>query len=118
MNQPEETSTQFEQDLTRAMRPVDPPEGFAERVLARAQTQPVPRARILAMPARMRVWAGGAIAAVLAIGAFVGQQVHIRQERRKAEVAQQQFETALRITDETLDQVRLQLQEAGVRVQR
>ena len=113
-----EKLTEFEQQLTQAMRRVDPPEGFAERVLARAKTQQVSPTNLLVMPARVRVWAGGAIAAVLAIGAFVGQQVHVRQERHKAEVAQQQFETALRITDETLDQVRLQLQEAGVRVQK
>jgi hypothetical protein len=68
------------------------------------------------MPARLRVWSGGAIAAALVAGVFAGQQVHERRERQKAELAEQQFETAMRITDQTLDQVRLQLQQAGVPV--
>jgi len=46
--------------------------------------------------------------------------VHLRRERERAELAQrrteaaQQFETAMQITDQTLTQVRAQLQQAGV----
>ena len=116
MNQHKEPLTQFERVLTQAMRGVDPPEGFAERTMARAQAQASerPRAKILTMPRRMRSWATGAIAATLLAGVFVGDQVHVRRQRERAELAQQQFEQGIRITDETLDHVRMQLQQAGV----
>lgn len=115
MNQPEETLTKFEQELTEAMRAVDPPEGFAERTMARAQANEQPPAKVLAMPGRLRLWAGGAIAAALLAGALVGEQVHLRHEREQKEMAQQQFEAAMRITDQTLESVREQLAQAGVR---
>lgn len=115
MNQPEETPTQFEQQLTHAMRAVDPPEGFAERVLARAQAAEQPRARVLAMPRRRPLWASGAIAAALLVGVFIGEQTHLRHQREQAELARQQFEAGMRITDEALDHTREQLAQAGVR---
>ena len=61
-----------------------------------------------------RAWVGGAIAAALVLGAFVGDQVHVRRERERAALATQQFETATRVTDHALDQVRAQLARAGV----
>ena len=115
MNQPEESFTKFEQELAQAMRGVDPPEGFAERVLARAQASERPRARVLAMPARLRLWASGAIAAALLVGVFAGDQLHARHQREQAQLAQQQFEAGVRITDEALEHTREQLAQAGVR---
>jgi len=56
---------------------------------------------------------GSAIAAVLVLGCFVAERVHV--ERQKAELAQQQFETAMRVTDHALDQTRVQLERAGLR---
>jgi len=120
VNQHEETLTRFERELMQAMRAVDPPEGFADRVMARAQAAEKPRARVLAMPWRGRFWMSGAIAAAVLGGALIGEQVHLRRERERAELAQrrteaaQQFETAMQITDQTLTQVRAQLQQAGV----
>lgn len=116
MNQHDESLAQFEQDLRQAMRGLDPPEGFAERVLARAEASEATRARVLTMPRRRPLWAGGAVAAAMLVGAFVGQQTHLRHERERAELAQRQFEAGMRITDETLDHVREQLQQAGVSV--
>lgn len=120
MNQ-REPFTKFEQELTEAMRPVEPPEGFAERVLARAEADEAPRARVLTMPLRVRAWSTGAVAAALLVGSFLGEEAHLRHERQKAEmerqraeVAQQQFETAMRITSETLDHARAQLARAGI----
>jgi hypothetical protein len=123
VNQPEELLTKFEQELTQAMRAVDPPAGFAERTMARAQAQEQPPARVLRMPSRSRFWMNsGAIAAMVLAGAFFGEQTHLRHERERAEMAQRQteqaqrqFETAMQITDQTLEQVQLQLQQAGVR---
>jgi hypothetical protein len=55
---------------------------------------------------------GGAIAAVLATGVFVGAHVHEQHERRA--VAQQQFATAERITDEALARTRAELEQRGI----
>ena len=98
------------------MRAVDPPEGFADRVMARAQLPAPAQAKVVRMQPRARPWISGAIAAALLAGVYVGDQMHLHHERERAELAQQQFETAMRITDETLDHVRLQLQQAGVRI--
>lgn len=114
LNQPGESFAELEEYLTHALRRVDAPIGFAERTMARAKDSPLPRGKVLVMPSRLRAWSSGAIAAALAVGVFVGEQVHVRNERQKAELAQQQFEAAMRITDQTLQQVRVQLQLAGV----
>jgi hypothetical protein len=118
MDQPEELNqgefAELERELRRALQRVDAPQGFAERTMARARGAGAPRGRLLVMPSRLRTWGSGAIAAVLVAGVFIGQQVHERRERERTEAAQEQFEAAMRITGETLDQTRLQLQEAGV----
>ena len=120
-NPPEQMTEDFadlERQLRQALRPVDPPAGFADRVIARTRTdaaaQPK-RARILMFPAlRSRVWIGSAVAAMLLVG-VAGEQAHQRMEqRRKAEEAQKQFETALKVTDRALDHARQQLQRAGI----
>ena len=120
MNQPEElVPREFERELTLALHRVAPPDGFAGRVLARlesAQTEPaVPvRAKVVMMTPRPRIWASGALAATLIGAALIGQQVRVRHQRQQVAIAQQQFETAMRITDQTLEQTRQQLQQAGV----
>ncbi len=105
----------FERQLTRALRHVDAPEGFAARVIEHAATAekllPVPP-RFLTP--RIRAWAGGAIAAMLVLGLFAAEQVHVRHEREQIALAQQQFETAMRVTDHALDQTRVQLERAGL----
>jgi len=109
----DEVQDEFEQELGRRMRRVDPPEGFAERLLERAAAQTPLRAKVLTMPRRtvFRAWIGGAIAAALVTGVFVGEQ---RLQERKAEVARQQFETAMRVTDRALDPTRASLQRVGL----
>ena len=114
MNQSEEKWDKFEEQLAQAMRRVDAPEGFAERVLERAAQPEARRAKVLAMPRRVRAWAGGAIAAAVLAGVFVTHEVRLRDQRLEAERAQQQFETAMQITDLALDHTRRQLQRAGV----
>lgn len=115
LNQPDESFKQLEQYLTEALRRVDAPEGFADRVMARARRAPA-RAKILTMPLRARAWLGGAIAAALLAGVFVGDQVHERRERERADTAQRQFEAGMRITDAALEHTRDQLRRAGVLV--
>lgn len=108
----------LEYELRNALRPVDPPAGFADRVIARARAEapvaPKP-ARILAFPSlRSRVWIPSAIAAMLLV-VVAGEQVQQHMEqRRKAEEAQKQFETALQVTDDALDHARQQLERAGI----
>ena len=110
LNQPE-SFAELEQQLTRGLRPVAPPEGFADRTIARLQPAAPARAKVVTM--RPRLWASGAIAATLLAGVFVADETHVRHQRQKAELAQQQFDAAIRITDQTLDHVRQQLQQAG-----
>ena len=100
---------QLEHRLTRAMQHVDPPLGFADSVMARATT--ASRRNVLVMSPRAGAWITGAIAAMLALGVFTGERVHQRHERERAN---QEFETATRITDQALAHTREQLQRAGV----
>ena len=113
MNQPEELNTEFEIKLMEAMRAVDPPTGFADRILAQSQPTQPSRAKIFVMP-RSRNWASGAIAAALLAGVVLGEQMHLRHQREEAALAQRQFEAAMRITDHTLEHTREQLQRAGI----
>jgi hypothetical protein len=118
VKQPEALNTEFEQHLTEALRPVAAPDGFADRVMARVHSPAAARAKVVTMPLRARPWIGGAIAAVLLVGVYTGvhtgEQAHQRRERERAERAQQQFDAGMRITDQTLEHVRLQLQQAGI----
>ena len=117
---------EFEAALSRAMKRVEVRAELSAKLLVLADEAEEKRVaagggmrllklsnggRVLAFP-RQRAWMGGAIAAVLAIGVFVGQQAHERHERRVE--AQRQFETAERITDQTLERTREQLRQAGI----
>jgi hypothetical protein len=112
--EPDLRLAEFELQLARAMRCVDAPEGFAARVLERA-TSPAAQTVIVMRPRsgllRMQAWSGGAIAAVLALGMFGAEQLHLRREREKAD---QQFAVAVQVTDHALAQTREQLQRAGL----
>jgi hypothetical protein len=123
VNQPEEwdeletgeSLDEFEQHLQLALRRFDAPEGFADRVMARATANARSRAKVIAMRPRVRAWMSGAIAAALLGGVFVTQQVRVRHQREEAQLAQQQFEAGMRITDQALEHAREQLAQAGVR---
>ncbi|SEG21932.1 hypothetical protein SAMN05421819_2248 [Bryocella elongata] len=131
---------EFEQQLARALRRVDAPEGFAARLMDRAakgDTAPVVNVPVVEVPAvevpgrspgpspksgfgRMFViprrqwlgWASGAIAATLVAGIFTGQHLHEQHERRAA--AEREFDTSMRIRNEALEHVRQQLAEQGI----
>jgi hypothetical protein len=124
VNQPEELTSEFEARLdlalTQALRAVDAPDGFADRLLARAAQDAKPTARVLPMPARLRNWTVGAIAAGMLFGGVAGEQRYQRHRREQA--AERQFETALQITAETMQQTmqqtREQLAQSGLQVTR
>jgi hypothetical protein len=121
-NLPEDENAQsladFAEHLTQALRWVDAPEGFADRVMARARVEERPPVRVLMMKPRQQAWIGGAIAAALLAGVFGAEQIQVRQQRQQAALAQQQFEAGIRITDDALVHARDQLERAGVGVGR
>lgn len=118
LNNSGESFEELERYLAQAMRHVDAPEGFADRVMERAKAAAPAKAKVLMMPSRPRLWVGSAIAAALLMGAFVGDEAHERHQREKAEVAQKQFEAGMEITDRALEHTRDQLERAGVMVGR
>ena len=113
-HQPAEALAELEQYLTQALRPVDPPTSLTDRILARVGSPRQGKANVLKMAAHTRVWASGAIAAAIVAGFLVGGQIHARRERQKFELAQRQFDAALKITSDTLEQTRQELQQAGI----
>jgi hypothetical protein len=120
VKQPEEwndfelMSPEFEARLAQALRPLAAPDGFADRVMARAAQSTAPRARIFAMPTRTRMWAITATAAALLFGGVLGEQSRIRHQREQT--AERQFEAGLTITAEAMQQTREQLRESGVQL--
>jgi negative regulator of sigma E activity len=90
-------SKDFEQQLREALRPVDPEEGFDQRVMARIAREP-DRSR-----AKVTRRVAVALAASMAFAAIVG--THEWQERREREglEARRQLIEALRLTGEKLD---------------
>jgi len=123
---------EFEQALSRAMQRVEVPAETSAKLLALAQEAEQKRVhagdglrlirfsnsgRVLAMPRlpQTRAWMGGAIAAVLAMGVFAGAHIHEQHEQHERQMmAQQQFEAAERITDETLARTREQIERKGI----
>ncbi len=116
LNNPGESFEELERHLARAMRRVDAPEGFADRVMERAKAEGPAKAKVLMMPSRQRYWVGTAVAAALLAGVFVGDQQYDRRRQERAEVAQKQFEAGMQITDRALEHTRQQLERAGVQV--
>jgi predicted Zn-dependent protease len=105
---------EFERELARALRRVDAPEGLAARIMERAASPAAAKVvPIRRWPVVQQRWFGGALAAALALGVFAGEQVHRRHQQ---ELADQQFDTAVRITGHALDQTRAQLLRAGVQL--
>jgi len=126
---------EFEQALSRAMQRVEVRAETSAKLLALAEEAERKRVhagggfrlikfsnggRVFAMP-RPRAWMGGAIAAVLALGVFFGTHVHEQHEQHEQHqrrvMAEQQFEAAERITDETLARTREQLQQRGINLE-
>ena len=114
---------EFERALTRAMARVNPPETLTKFLMKAAEVEAesrLPRKErkhrwAWFVPRQSFGWMSGALAAVMLVGVFGVEQVHVRHERERAE-ATQQFETAMRVTDHALDQTRAQLQRAGIKL--
>ena len=118
------TPDEFEQALARALRRVEVRAEMSAKFLAiadqarqeheqtgRMWITPKSGGKLLFFP-RPRAWMGGALAAMLAIGVFAGQQIRERHERQQ--VADQQFATATRIESMALERTRQQLASKGI----
>ena len=89
-------SNDLERGLRAALRAVDPPLDFSQRVLARIERSQVPHRH--AFP----TWLPVALAASAIFGAVVTHAWHVRHQRQGLE-ARQQVIDALRVTGEKLD---------------
>jgi negative regulator of sigma E activity len=114
-------STEFEDQLRRALRPVDPPDGFAARVMRAlperrepATVTPIATARVPVSTARAlpraslwrRFSTPTALAASLIVAVLVGQHVALersRQEQDAGLAASRELMQALRVTSQKLD---------------
>jgi hypothetical protein len=117
-----EAMNDFEKRLAKAMRRVDAPPDvarFLARVAEAEKERVLPRSRranrwVFFTPhlvPHMAPWLGGAVAALLVVGVFGAEQIHVRQQRERAE---RNFELSERITQQTLEHTREQLQRAGI----
>jgi len=106
----DEFDIEFDEELARMLPRVDAPQGFAAKVMAAAEAPK--KAKVIVFP-RVPVWATGAIAAGVIVGALAVGDVHLKHEQQRAE-AQRQFETATRITDRAIEHAREQIAKAGV----
>jgi negative regulator of sigma E activity len=100
-----------EDKLRRAMRPIDPPEGFAERVMRAlpAREPPAPVVVLATVPRTPRISAWRrfstpmTLAASLVVAVLLGKQIAIKQEEREGLAASQELMQALRVTSQKLD---------------
>jgi len=114
--------TDFEKQLSKALQRVDAPETLAKFLIAATEVKSesvLPwkqrKHKFAFYVPRMQMWMGGALAAVLVMGAFVGERVHREQEREfQTQQATQQFEQATQITDRALEHAREAMKRAGV----
>ena len=100
----------FENELRRSLRPVDAPEGFAERVM-RALPPDVKPAAIVSLRVPRRSWlqqfgvpaalAASLLAAVV-MGQYMAGQRELRAEREGLEASRELMQ-ALRLTSDKLD---------------
>ena len=104
----------FENRLRRALRPVDPAEGFAARVMRalpeRPATANVVPLVLVRRPAPVSAWrrfsAPAALAASLLIAVFAGQHVatlNAEREEQAGLAASRELMQALRVTSQKLD---------------
>jgi hypothetical protein len=90
-------SKDFEQQLREALQPVDPEEGFEQRMMARVAQE---RSRTRTKVTR---WVSVALAASVVFAAILGaHQWQLRREQEGLEARKQLIE-ALRLTGEKLD---------------
>jgi hypothetical protein len=101
----------FEDQLRRALKPVDAPAGFAQRVLAALPDRSTPPASLAVMPQRpagalRRFGMPAALAASLVVAVLAGQYTagqRLAEEQARGLAARHQVMEALRVTSQKLD---------------
>jgi len=96
----------IEDKLRRALRPVDAPPGFTEKLMAALPPRPVHAvapAPVRRPPPRQRWWVPAAAAASLVAAVLAGQHMAQLRAEREGAAARQQLMQALRVTSEKLD---------------
>jgi hypothetical protein len=97
----------LDQELRRALRPVDPGDEFTRAVMARVAASKV--TPLSSKPARARFgarllpWAPAALAASMLVAIFVTHEQQQREEVQQGLQARQELLEALRVTSEKLD---------------
>jgi hypothetical protein len=91
----------LERRLRAALKPVDPGEEFARRVLWRIAAEPARTARLSRVPAVTR-WLTFGLAASVVLGLLVAHEWQLRRTAQGLEARRQLIE-ALKVTDEKLD---------------
>lgn len=90
-------SKDFEQQLRDALRPVDPDEGFEQRVMSRIAREPAPQRN------KVTRWVSIGLAASVAFAAVIGTQQWRQYREQQGLEARRQLIEALRVTGEKLD---------------
>jgi hypothetical protein len=103
----------FERQLRRALRPADPPDGFADRVMAAIRHRDSPRSADTLAPSSdasprharrwQAAWLPTAASVALVVAAGAGWSWHRQLQVHRAQAAREQVYRALRISSETLN---------------
>jgi hypothetical protein len=100
----------FENELRRALRPVEAPDGFTERLMkslpADARPAPISARTAPALASSRRYAMPAALAASLMVAVFLGQHMAVEHERRAEQQgleASRELMQALRVTSQKLD---------------
>jgi hypothetical protein len=100
-------SEDLDQELRRALRPVDPGDEFTRAVMARvaaSKVTPLPSKPVRArFGARLLPWAPAAVAASMLVAIFVTHEQQQREEIQEGLQARQALLEALRVTSRKLD---------------
>jgi hypothetical protein len=101
----------FENQLRRALRPVEAPEGFAERLLQKLPAQTARPPVVVSLPiapkrSQRRYGMPAALAASMVAAVLLGQQLamhRMEQQEAAGRAASQELLQALRVTSQKLD---------------
>jgi hypothetical protein len=93
---------EFDEKLRAALRPVEPAEGFAARVMERVAKDEAPVVVPIRKRAPVRWFAGVGLAASVVLAVFVNHSISVQRDREGFEARRQLME-ALRVTSQKLD---------------
>ena len=92
----------LERQLRAALKPRDPPEGFAAGVMARVAAEPAAPLHARRPAPAVAGWLGFGLAASVVLAVLLAHQWQVRRIEQGREARRQLLE-ALRVTDEKLD---------------